>query len=341
MREIQGPWVSVTSIPSVLASGDWACGPLARIKVTNRNPKWRRPCNPTGFSNPQFSTPLVVPSPQENPRPDPHPTRKNLFSHPATVPTLAAGYLGLTYLAILIVDVLQIGTAQAWIGDRFNQGIMWHFLFGEKGFVEIAQWTTLAGLGVTAAILSGKLFASGDLPAARFWRLFAILGAWLAVEDAGSWRFNFAAYTTRILDLPQAPYHYLAEGFYYAAIAAIPVYALIRYWRVTWESPSRWWLAAGFVLYGLAASFSVTRYFGYWYQRTGNWFLGVLGEGTYQNYRPRGSSDPGPGHWFMDFVVEESMELMAAALLVAAAVAYLRYHAQRRPDALRPSDPDL
>ena len=85
------------------------------------------------------------------------------------------------------------------------------------------------------------------------------------------------------------------------------------------------YLVAGYIFYGIAAVCSATRNIGNWYAVVGEMVLDSITTGAEISWS--GGSviyfrDP-LGFWFMDYVVEESLELLGAAFLASAIAAFI------------------
>lgn len=254
---------------------------------------------------------------------------RSWIRRPAAIPAMITAYLLLCYLAVLLVDVFGLWGVQAWLGAHANQPLLWYYLFVDGGPTELLQWSTLAATAIMGGMLVGRLQVAGEQTAARFWILIAVTAGILAIEDPADWRTPLSLGVTRVFGVDaQHPLRDITMGVYYAAISSVPVYAVLRYGRVVWDSPARVWFFAGMSLYALAAMGSVTRYVG-GYEWLGGRIDrlagGRLGDGFIHHFTPQRP----PGWWLVDLVIEESMELMAAALLLTAVVAYGRFHRTR------------
>ncbi len=75
---------------------------------------------------------------------------------------------------------------------------------------------------------------------------------------------------------------------------------------------------SGYFFYGLAAFASASRHIGNWYAVVGTKILDFIISGRELSW-----SASSLGFFFMDLVVEESMELMGATFLLAAVLVYL------------------
>ena len=116
------------------------------------------------------------------------------------------------------------------------------------------------------------------------------------------------------------------ELTYFGILALMPLYALLRYGRFIWHnSQSRNYLFIGYFFYGMAVAASGTRFIGEWYVNVGNLIYEfMLAQAKNDILYASGDNLP-MGFWLMDFMVEESLELIGAGALLSATVAYRRY----------------
>lgn len=237
-------------------------------------------------------------------------------------PLSTAGYLALAWSLFLLVDLFSVLEWDSFLVAWSGQPLLWFAVFNEWGPTEVLQWSFLLATAILGSRLGLRLRRQGNKPASTFWWLIAVTGILLALEDALTLRHHLAHFTMGLAGVEgRHPVRTGTELAYYAAIASVPIYALLRYWRVPWESPARWYLLTGFVAYGVAAVASASRDVGAWYVRLGTSIDeatgGRLGAGFVQTL-----PDRPVGFYIVDFIFEESLELMAAAFLLAAVLAF-------------------
>jgi len=243
---------------------------------------------------------------------------------PRTVIIAAAVVVALAWLVFLVVDVWNVGG----LGDRFNWPL-WTSLFNDRP-VEWLQWVALAAAIVAGAYLAGRLHGRGDPALVSFLGLMAVGAAIMLLEEAGDIRHVVSSYVQIVFGQePILGIHYrvLSDVPYFAVIAAVPVYALLRHGLAVWrQAPNaRSYLVVAYGLYGLSAASSGLRHLG-----GGDADQGVDGGGLYESIGRflhelfLSGAAPPPGesmewlHFFIvDSIVEESVELLAAASLLA------------------------
>jgi hypothetical protein len=239
---------------------------------------------------------------------------------PGRVIGLSAGLALVSLGLVTLVDIARVA------GELPSP--LWHTLFGEGGPIEWAQWGLLGALAVSSAVLAERLRS-------RFFLLFAVTAVLLLIEDAGNVRHALAGYGqtllgNRILGYPTSMF---IEVPFFALLAAVPLYAVVRHGHEVWAFvAARRYLVTGYALYALAAIASGLRRLGHyeWLGRRANELLGgriPLGpyEDTAVGYR-----------LIVDFMIEESVELLAAACLVATVLACFE-EVRRAADPSRPS----
>ncbi len=257
------------------------------------------------------------------------------------------GILLFSYLAIYLVDIRNSLGLRSTVQNQLVP-VLWHYLFKERGPIELVQWLFLGAFATTCGYLYHRLRKMGKSDKARFWLLFAIAGVLMLIEDA----LNPRHFILRDLLLHQINWTTLnlLETAYFGAIAAIPAFAVIKYGRKTLENRTTAILVAGgFLFYGTAVFISgpadltdINQQIGdTLYEATismgGGEELRALYEQGDQNIE-RLEEERGVGmmdvrYMLKDFLVEESLELLGATFLLASAVSYLQFtYRKRQPD---------
>ena len=265
---------------------------------------------------------------QETSHGDPWPSFLCVRSHVVVTNTLTVVLV--TFFAVLALDVVQV------VGPR--EIPLWSRIYND-GPIEWMQWFFQAFIIATAAYIGSYLRLRGDdLEVGRFYWLLALGVGLMLIEDAGDIRHELAPYIIGLTgpEIVGLPVNLFAEVPYFMLIAALPVYAVMRYGRYVWRVPSvRRYLLPAFALYGLAAAASSLRVLGDTYVRTGYLIdAHVFG----------GRSPAAPGQtrsesyfYLVDGMLEESMETIAAACMFAMVLAHAAHLRQREVMAGGPS----
>lgn len=215
----------------------------------------------------------------------------------------AAALLTVCLVAVAVLDLVQVTDEPL---------AVWVLMFGNGGPVEWVQWALLGLTAIAAAFLSSRTRS-------RFFLLFSFAAVLLLIEDAGDPRHRLAAYATALFgeEIAGLPTSMLVEMPYFAALAAVPVYALVRYRSEVWRYTSaRRFVVGGYGLYAVAALGSGLRELGSYEA------LGQLIDRSLGGRLPMGPYEAGQGHLqFVDGVFEESLELIAAACLLGLVLA--------------------
>ncbi len=194
------------------------------------------------------------------------------------------------------------------------RGLWWH-AFRNRGPVEWMQWVFLSLTLLYAAALSGVYWEKRDRGAQIFWGLIAFSFLLMLIEDTGDPRHLMAHYGYNYLGISKMK----VEGIFYLFIAGPIIYGFLRFWKVPFSFPqTRLYLVTGGLMYALAASASVFRNQGDFYINIGERLSLYLVNGTV------------PGFFFMDFVLEETIELLAASLFFAGVLMYWRLMRENR-----------
>ena len=248
---------------------------------------------------------------------------ENLLS-PKGVISLTVAYLCAAWTAFLLVDVLNVAsTRDSLVASGFTTPAIWAQLFREGGPTEILQWLYLGGAAIVSAFLAGELRErgrNGERELHAFWLLMSIALIVMLIEDAGNPRHYLRNMALRLTGSRVA--QLTVESVIFAVIAGLPLYAVIRYWR--WVVPfarSKWYLFAAFVAYGVAGAASATRYA--WYERAGTWLNQFLGGRLLQDLEHPFFGTTGMEFFLMDWLWEESVELIGATFFLAAALGFL------------------
>lgn len=224
--------------------------------------------------------------------------------------------IALTCLYILICWILvYLVDARGLYEIGADRGMWWH-LFRNRAFVEWGQWTFLALITLTAAAVSGISRERGQRAAQVFWFLVAASFVLMVIEDAGDPRHVLAEYGAVLFGIKRM----YTEGAFFLFILTPLVIALVRHWRVAFSVPpqTRLYYLLGCFLYGVAASASLFREEGGFYHIVGERLSQAL---TYGNV---------PAFFLMDFVLEESVELLATSLIFAGMIMYWKTAVRRR-----------
>lgn len=246
--------------------------------------------------------------------------------HPAAPPVAALAWLGLAYAAVLVVDVAGVGSE--WLqATRPDEPAMWLLLFNPSGVTEMIVWVLLGGLVLASGGLAGRLRGAGERRAAMFWRLVGVAGILMLLEDTANARFRLAELAELAGLIAGRDQWVTVEAVWYAAILAIVGVAVVRYGRFGAASkPTVGLGAAGAAFYLVAGGGSTLNEVTGWYVGLGAWLEGLVG-GSLPH--PSAWNEPTVHFYLADRVFEESGEMLGAACLLAAAVAFGR-HLEKR-----------
>jgi hypothetical protein len=178
---------------------------------------------------------------------------------------------------------------------------------------------------LVSGFLVARLHEGREHEAAAFFLLFGIGLALMMVEDAGDIRHMLRSYVhagfgSRVLGIQTG---LIVEVPYFLALAAVPLYALVRYGRYVWRFPSsRRYMVAGYGLYAVAGGASGFRILGDLYVRVGRFIDERLFAGRFAV--PQGQSQEYAHFYLVDGPIEESIESLAAACFVGLTLAVAR-----------------
>ena len=226
----------------------------------------------------------------------------NFTRLPCAVLVAGIGYLVAAWSAVVLVDVL---------GSR-PLVPLWARIFQEHGLTERVQWALLL-IGIIACV---RLSLRQDPHTRRFLMLMAIGLTLMLYEDV----LNISHHMGAVLG-PSPTGVRVGRLLVYAALAAFLVLALATHWSRL--SVGRGYLLTGYTLYALAAGASVPANLLGFYERLGAWLMERTAGGLLRPLpdglvrMPEYDVADLTGIVFLDFVIEESVELLGATTLVA------------------------
>jgi hypothetical protein len=202
---------------------------------------------------------------------------------------------------------------------------LWFHLFNQGSLTEMIQWFLLAGCIICCGLLYGRMKRRGYRRKAAFFLLLSLGISLMLLEDAGDIRFQLAHYATFAFGGTDVngTAAAMTEFAVYALIAVMMVYPVVRFWRDL-EARGRTlaYLGIGYSAYAISAVMSASAQIGEWYTRAGEALIGILPIRNPDAWTETSLSlqEQGlelTGYYLMDLFVEESLELVGAAFLLA------------------------
>jgi len=221
---------------------------------------------------------------------------------PSAVVVFAIGWLVLAWSAILLVDVLGAQPSMP----------VWVRVFRKRGPTEFVQWSLLL-MAVLVCLRGARL---GDERIHGFLTLMAVATTVMLAEDLANISHLFG-----YLLGPSALGFRIGRTIIYLGIASVPTYALVRHWSDL--TVGRGYLLAGYGFYAISAGASVPANLLGLYERIGPWMMETVFRGRLRSFPPGTVIFPEydvpdqTGIVFLDFAIEESLELLRAACLLA------------------------
>lgn len=249
---------------------------------------------------------------------------------------IAVIYILAMLLLSYLIDIRNIFGLSDWLYiEGFDPPLFWLQIFKEASLTEYLQWFLIGSSAILAALYGGmKLKLTTKFP--WTWILLVIGLALMFLEDTINLRHqasNIIGYYYFGLDVTTMAWRTSALRSYieiiiFAALGSIMVMALIFILKDRSNGlVGKKILFAGYFFYGVAAICSATRNIGNWYAVIGEKILNFLTRGVELSWSGESimfHRDP-LGFWFMDLVVEESIELLGAAFILAAIVAFITH----------------
>lgn len=239
--------------------------------------------------------------------------------------------LAVAWGLFLLVDVFDVAGLRGIVAAGFP---IWARLFSEGHVVEWGQWLCLGVAATLAGVVAGLQLATGNRRGASFWALIGLSAALLLIEDAGNPSHRVSRWASVLLGDGEVAAR-AGRLPVFVIVAGLPGYAIIRYWRELRADRSAGNLLLGGIGCYAFAGFSSVVLNVVWdfYERAGSFVTETLLRGRLAPLPPGPWGGPeATGAVLMDTLYEESLELLAAGLILAGAVAALGGHPLARRD---------
>ena len=240
-------------------------------------------------------------------------------------------FLVLNWVFVILTDVLGYSSI---IYQEILQGhpipLLWFHLFGEGSLTEIFQWTALATSFLISTYCHISLKVKGKKEIAYFFFLVGTGVLLMFLEDTLNIRHKFGIYLGEV-----AGYSYLrnpvkiaTEFLFYTLIGTLMVFPLWKYWRfLSLSRRTKTILIIGYSSYFIASVASASRYLMSWYDLVGGAFISFLPLQNVTAWEMAANNleqtEMYPlGFWLMDYLFEESIELVGAGFLLAFFLTY-------------------
>ncbi len=242
---------------------------------------------------------------------------------------LGIGVLLTSYIAIFLIDLLNIFNSRQ-ILNVLEVPLLWNFLFTENGPIEILQWIFLGGFTITSFFLANKLKKKGKTKEKMFWSIFAVAGILMLIEDIFSLRILISV---AILEADKHGVK-MIQILIYSLISILPLISLLIYRKKVFQHrTTKILLISGVIIYGSAAFISGPSDLIGTTDRMGNTLYdtttSIGGEELVEIYDEidrrveKGElARLNVRYRLVDYIVEESLELLGAMLLLASSISY-------------------
>jgi len=242
-------------------------------------------------------------------------------------------YLASALTTSYLVDVqgIYIQRISEWVIDQGgNVPLLWFHAFRDASPTEYIQWSLL-GLSILLIIILGGLQLKVRAKFPWMWILLFVGLTFMLIEDITDARHYigsfFAEYVFQVdhtaLDWQTGSWKSLIEISIYFLLGSIMIVSLIIILRDKKLSLSgKKMLITGYFFYGAASVSSATRHLGSWYMKAGDVLVNFINSGMTMKVEDSFQREY-LGYHFMDFVIEESLELLGATFIAAALTAFI------------------
>jgi len=242
------------------------------------------------------------------------------------------GYLFVTWSMVFFIDVLNIFDMQnILVSKGWDIPFLFWIFFTERGPTEILQWIFLFAGFLTCGLIISKEQSKKDSNNEQFFFLVGIGVFLMFLEDTINIRhiisYSLSAWVG--YDYYVNPARLFTEFTLYFLIGSLMVYPLIKYWHHLIIHKKSWlYLIIGYLAYAVASFASASRDLFNWYEKTGDFIVGILpisNEVLWDSISLK-LIEVGRGpleFYLMDYLFEESLELIGAGFLLAFLLSYL------------------
>lgn len=252
--------------------------------------------------------------------------RPKKFRYPEYVLLFTAICLSTSWIICYLFDVKNaLNLADRLLSTGFEAPFMWFHLFNQGAPIEILQWIMLAACVLCCGILSEREKSNDKDRRAMFFVLIGIGLCLMLLEDAADIRFDIASYADFFFTQSDARglAGTITELAIYALIAGFMIFPILRYWgALRLKGKSLLYLGMGYLMYAVSSIMSASSGFQDWYARAGTAiveFLPINNIGAWELtdmvFQEHGRNPL--GFYLIDFVIEESLELIGAAFILA------------------------
>jgi len=243
----------------------------------------------------------------------------------------SAGYLFSMLFIVYAVDIKNMNFLgiSSWLETIYpGYPIFWVFAFKEGSPTEFLQWFFIGSSMFLAVLYIIKTYKTG-LRSVSGWLLLLAGLTIMLYEDALNLRHQTVDKLAPYLGFTAShmfwfvSFRSMVEIIIYLLLGILMLTALFFILRQENKNiAAKKLLLTGYLLYGIAAVCSATREIGNWYNTFGNNILSRL----YDPDRLASIKDMfhgNLGHHFIDYVFEESIELLGAAFICASLFCFL------------------
>ena len=246
-------------------------------------------------------------------------------------------FLGVLFIHLLLFFTLDVrglfGYTDSLVRQDYLIPFFWYHFFADAQTVEIPQWIALSFCVLTCGFIAGKESEKKRFANSRFFILIGLGLCIMVLEDAGNFRHVISHYASLFFNQHglRSPIKTLTELSIYFTLGLLMVFPILRYLKgLNLNKKALSLLFGGYTSYFLASAMSATRNIFTWYDKAGEFLINnlplstpVIWERTASSLENHAGYFP-LGYYFMDFLIEESLELIGASLLLGFLLYYAR-----------------
>ncbi len=238
-------------------------------------------------------------------------------------------------LLSLAIDLYSIQISPfSELSDKIYPNLFWIYAFTEASIVENFQWMNLI-ISFIISLLLYFIIYFNNLTSTKKWVFLPIGLLVLYFEDKYNTRhviseiiYDFSSFENMsLIEFQSCYYGTIIELFIYTIYGFIMLIALWKILAVEYFHKHKKYFIIGYLLYAIAAVISASRHLFNWYDIIGSKILNKIISGFDVTWSAEDIlfQHNSLGFWFMDFVLEESLELLASSLILGGVI-HLVYH---------------
>ncbi len=237
----------------------------------------------------------------------------------------------IVFIYLIDIQHIHMGSLSVWVESKGGEvPLFWYHAFSDASPTEYLQWSFIS-LSMLLTLIYGGVQVNRTAKFPWIMILFFIGLFIMLMEDVLDVRHVIASVIAEYyfgidptdLDWLVGPWKSFIEITFYFFLGLIMVISFVYILRNKQHSlTGKKFLTAGFIFYGIASVGSATRNLGSWYVKVGDVIIDAI-NGSMRMQIENSTQQQYLGYHFMDFVIEESLELLGATFILASLLVFI------------------